>query len=174
MKSNRLIMMAGLMLVAVGTPVEAQEYLNLSQVPLEERFDFVLGDWTYEFSQGRGTASYTKAEHDHAVRGAIEGWLGAEMFAASSLTFPDAGEDGLQRRWVDSMGNILNAIARVTDYEGSDLPALISRFEHQGMQFQHVWYNITPDRFETDLLVSQDGGDTWANIRTMPYLRAGE
>ena len=146
--------------------------LNLTQVPDDQRFSFLLGSHTYAFQGGEGTAEYEPAIDGRGVRGSIHGAVNGERFGGASLTWRDA-EGRWTRRWIDTLGNVLKGRVEVAeDWNGSGLPALVSHLEElDGILFRHVWYDITRESFGTELLASQDGGETWVMARRMPYVR---
>jgi len=49
---------------------------------------------------------------------------------------------------------------------------MVGELEFQGQKLRHVWYNISENAYQTDLLVSADNGETYQLIRRMPYQKA--
>ena len=163
-------------LVLAAVPAEAhgqgvrEDRIDLAALDDERRFDFLIGAWTYAFDNGRGEARYDHAVDGTVVRETLEGEFAGRRFAGSSLIFRDPATGGWAQRWVDSFGNVLVGAPVMGEHEASDLPAMIATFQLDGVWFRHVWYDIGPERFETDLLVSQDGTN-WQLNRRAPYTR---
>ena len=145
--------------------------LDTNDLDAAHWFDFLLGSWDYTFSTGSGAITYTRARDGEAIRGELEGTINGTRFAGGSLTFPDPAGLTWHRRWIDTLGNTLEGLVTREKYGESTMPALVSRFAHADALFMHVWYDIRPDRFETDLLVSRDGGQNYSVVRRMPYVR---
>lgn len=148
-----------------GTPVDLRQFAP------GERFDFLVGDWSYAFASGEGTAGYVPARDGTAIRESVEGTFNGTRFSGASLIWWDPQAQVWRQRWVDTLGTVLAGEITLRPYAESEVPALVAQLELDGALFRHVWYDITPDRFETDLLVSQDGGESWQLTRRMPYLR---
>jgi len=145
--------------------------LDLETLPPERRFDFLVGTWTYEFSSGRGTTVYRHSANREAIHEVLSrAFLGEREFSAVSLFFRDEVLGEWRHRWADTLGNQLDARGGMVHDEVSPLPSMQVEFEHQGKAFRHLWYDITPDRFETDLLVSSDG-EHFELVRRMPFRR---
>jgi len=162
---------AVLTLAASAVAQESAEFLDLHEVAHANYFDFLLGSWEYEFQGGGGSIHYEAALDDAAIRGTLEGSINGTRFAGGSLTFPDADGVTWHRRWIDTLGNTLVGRVSLEAYPESELPSLVSRFEHGGRQMMHVWYSIGADRFETDLLVQAEDGEGFQVVRRMPYIR---
>lgn len=156
-----------------GRPAgEGMNLLDLSTLPPAARFDFLVGEWTYEFDKGHGSTRYRRAADGTAIQETLEqGFISGREFAGSSILLFDAEVDQWHHNWIDSLGNVLEGRGSMEPYEESALPAMITIAKLDGTLFKHVWYDISPDRFETDLYASTDGGGTYQLIRRMPFLR---
>ncbi len=147
-------------------------FLDLESLEVNQRFDFLEGKWTYQFSGGRGETEYRKADNGTAIHETLtSAWLGEQEFSAVSLFFFDEEAQLWRQRWLDTLGNQLDGSGGIMDSDVSELPVMQLEFEHQGSTFRHLWYDIREDRFETDLLISSDGGKTFALVRRMGYER---
>lgn len=151
--------------------VDSVQFLDLSEIDPERRFDFLLGEWTYAFNQGEGRITYTEGLEGKTILENVNGDFAGTSFIGLSLITYDAESGGYQQKWIDTMGNVIQGVVSMQEYEASEYLALVSNFQLGERHFRHVWYNITDDRFETDLLISNDGGKTYQLARRMPYLR---
>ena len=154
-----------------AAPAEAQpdRRIDLSKLASAQRFDFLIGDWTYESTTGHGSTSYRRAAEGTIVEHLEPGFIRDREFMAFSIFLHDP-EAGWKQNWVDTLGNVLEGGGGMREYHDSDLPAMITEFTQGGNKFRHVWYDIREDRFETDLFISMNDG-AWRMIRRMPYLR---
>lgn len=152
------------------------DYLNLETLEKANVLQFLVGTWAYETTNrsAHGTATYTPMENGLGIRESVDGFFQNQRFAGSALRWYHAPTDSLYGKWIDTMGNTLESRLTVEVYEASPVSALVGSFVFGTNRFKHVWYNIRPDRFETDLLVSQDDGSTYQVIRRMPYIRVPE
>ena len=153
------------------TSASAQSYLDVTTVPYADRFDFLIGEWHYETGSASGTGSYTKSEASGVVTEHIDGIVGTQAFVGLSMfVFNNEASETIKQDWFDSLGNHLSNTITFGAYEQSDVPVPIAEFTHQGNRFRHIWYEITEDRFMTDLLMENDSG-TFVVVRHMPYVR---
>ncbi len=166
-----------LTLAALATPPslaqgagEPDPRIDLSSLEVGARFDFLIGDWTYEFDGGHGKTHYERAATGNAITEHLApGVIGETAFTGLSILMRD-GDAGWKHNWIDTMGNVLEGRGGMKPYAESDLPAMQMEFQLGTTYFRHVWYDITEDRFETDLLASRDG-ENYQLIRRMPFLR---
>lgn len=139
----------------------------------DEMFDFLLGEWTYSFEGGGGSVMYEWVEASQTIRETLDGHLNGQHFSAASLIYYSEADGEWQQRWVDSFGFVILSRAdwfNAPDYDG---PVIASTFTVGEAHFRHVWFDIEPDRFNTDLYVSSDGGETYTLTRRAPYERSG-
>ena len=158
-----------LLLLLGNYSVGAVETIDIAQVEKAHYFDFLQGNWSYQFEQGKGTAQYERDSHTGAVIGTINGEINNSKFTGKSLTF-FSKEKGWQRRWIDTLGNVLQGEVQLNDYEPAKGKALVSYVKFGDMYIKHIWYNISASRFETDLLMSKDG-EQYQLVRRMPYIK---
>lgn len=157
---------------ASGEEKPSAPRIDLSKLDPAQRFDFLLGDWTYEFTTGRGSTTYRRSSSGTAIVEYLEpGFIQDREFTGVSIFLRDA-EGVWRQNWIDTLGNVLEGSGGMKEYFDSDLPAMITEFTQGNNKFRHVWYDIRADRFETDLFLSVN--DTaWRMIRRMSYIRKG-
>ena len=148
------------------------EVVDLSKLPKEDLFKFYAGHWQYatDDKTAYGTAD-VKLKVDHkVVQDTTYGYVNNIKFLGTALFIYEASKELWHQRWIDSLGNVLKVEIQLEPYEAAEGLALVGELEHQGIKMKHIWYNITPERFETDLLVAQDGTN-FQLVRRMPYIR---
>ena len=164
-----------LFLMTAGIGSVAQERatrIDLGRLADEQSFDFLMGSWRYHFEGGEGTARYAALESGVGVREVVEGQVGGRAFTGTSLIFRDESSGRWRQRWIDTLGAVLEGSIEWIVYGDAGQAALQATFEPlDGVVFRHVWFDITSERFETDLLVSRDGGETFLIVRRAPYVR---
>lgn len=180
-QQTRQAFVLGILLVLFAASSQAQapangDFLNLERIDKTEVLLFLVGTWTYETANqsARGTATYTPIENGLGIRESVEGFFQGQSFAGSALRWYHPPTDSLYGKWIDTMGNTLESRLTIETYDASPVPALVGSFSFGLNRFKHIWYNIQPDRFETDLLASQDNGATYQLVRRMPYIRVNE
>lgn len=148
------------------------ERIDVGELAQDEYFDFLEGNWRYRFEGGDGTASYSLLDPGPGIREVVDGQVGSRPFTGTSLIYLDRATAVWRQRWIDTLGSVLEGtIERVTYGEAQDA-ALQATFEPlDGVIFRHVWFQISTERFDTDLLVSRDGGETFRVVRRAPYVR---
>ena len=159
-----------ILIFACSQLVAKETFLKLETLPKSDYFLFLVGEWQYQFAQGKGIAKYQFNQREHTISGVIHGEINQRHFIGNSLTFFQADGDVWHRRWIDSLGNVLQGKPELIDYQEATGKALQSITQLGEIYFKHIWYNITSDRFETDLLVSRDGKE-WKMARRMPYIK---
>ena len=158
-------------LTAQDSTSSQAEYLDLAKLEPQNRFKFLIGEWSYKFNDGHGQTSYRAVGTGGAIQEILlSGFFRDTEFAASSVFIYVAAEKVWLQNWVDTLGNTLEGKGKLENYDSSDQPAMVIFFKLKDQHFKHVWFNITDDRFETDLYFSPDG-ETYNLIRQMPYIR---
>ncbi len=146
---------------------EAINYFDPSSVPIEQAFDFYIGEWDYAFDNGNGRVRVTK-KHDRVIAGELTGQVGEQTFTGSSMAAYAADIGAWRQVWTDTFGFFLFIDCRV------EKGAFIGEWEMNTQQgpreFRHVFSHITRDSFTTDLYV-RDGEGEWQNIRHAVYTR---
>ena len=149
----------------------ADDRIDFGALEPPARFDFLLGSWDYENGPAFGQATYRRTADGRALREDLEGTFQGRTFSGASFTWWDEQERAFQRRWIDTFGNVIEGTARMEEYERSDLPAMVSTARFGETWMRHVWYDVTKSGFETDLWMSNDGGETYRRVRELPYRR---
>ena len=169
--------LAGLLLAAMiagsgSAAQEGPERNGVDRLADDASFDFLVGRWRYRFEGGDGTARYAALESGAGIREVVEGQVGGRAFTGTSLIFRDESSGDWRQRWIDTLGTVLEGSIERIVYGDAGEAALQATFEPlDGVIFRHVWFDITSERFETDLLLSRDGGETFQVVRKAPYLR---
>lgn len=152
--------------------VADSKVLDLSKLPKEELFKFYAGHWQYatEDKTAYGTADVKLKVDDKVLQDTTYGYVNNIKFLGTAMFMYEASKELWHQRWIDSLGNVLKVEIKLEPYDDAKGLALVGELEHQGIKMKHIWYNITSDRFETDLLMSQDG-KSYQLVRRMPYIR---
>lgn len=137
-----------------------------------QMFDFLIGDWTYSFEGGGGVVTYERIEASGVIRETLDGHLDGRHFSAASVMFYSESDGRWDRRWVDSFGFVIRSNPAVVEDPAYDEAVVASTFRVSGTAFRHVWFDIEADRYNTDLYISSDGGETYTLARRAPYVRS--
>ena len=171
---KKILMGVSVLFFYFGAGVFSEEkpaYLNLAKQETAGRFDWLIGDWTYSFENGEGQTTYRKVSGGAIMETLHPGRFGRQAFTGTSLFLPDTQSGNWKHHWMDTMGTVLQSKVVMEAYEPAEGMAMVGYTEMNGTKLKHVWYNITPDRFETDLLVANTDGSSYNVIRRMPFLR---
>ncbi len=171
MKHPNLLLLAFLTTL-FSQSILAKEILDLSKQDKDKLFHFYLGEWQYETANkmAHGRAVVESHINGTVIRDTTFGHFNSIEFLGNALFTYDSEKDVWRQQWTDSLGNALNVVIQLAPYERATGMALVGEFEHQGTKMQHVWYNITDERFETDLVIVSENGNIQL-IRQMPYVR---
>jgi hypothetical protein len=149
------------------------EYLDLTKVDDTRLFDFYAGNWRYQTKDksAHGQVKSLLVVNNSVVNDTTYGYINSTAFIGQSLFSYEKKNEIWHQRWIDSLGNVLKVKITLSEYEGAEGLALIGELEHQGTKMKHIWYNISVDRFETDLLVFNKKTNKYQLVRKMPYIR---
>ena len=163
------LLMASLSVYSDGTP--ATEYLDLSKMEPAQQFRFLVGNWTYATAnkQAHGNPSGSLYLDGKVISETVNGQFMDSSFIGQALYFYDEKTRLWTQTWSDSLGNVMKSSVSMSSYKESELPAMVGDVVFQGQKIRHIWYDITDNGYQTDLLVSPDDGVTYQLIRRMPY-----
>ncbi len=152
----------------------ATDYLDLSKLEQAKQFQFLVGNWTYATADNsaHGKSTGLLQVNESVIAETTYGNFAGTAFIGQALYLYDEKNQQWLQHWIDSLGTVLESTVKMADYEESELPAMVGELEFQGQKLRHVWYNISENAYQTDLLVSADNGETYQLIRRMPYQKA--
>ena len=152
------------------------EYLDLSKVESSEQFQFLVGDWSYATANNMANGKSTDRLQvgDSVISETTHGNFGDSSFIGQALYLYDSENQQWRQNWIDSLGNVLETRVKMTDYAESEFPAMVGELEFQGQKLKHVWYNITENRYQTDLLAYKKETKSYQLIRRMPYRKVAD
>jgi len=171
---------ATILIVVMTTPVyfaqgesNNAKYLDLSKVEKTKQFQFLAGHWKYATADksAHGSSQMVLQVNNTVIADTTYGNIMGQKFIGQALFVFDEKEQIWRHHWIDSLGSVLKTTVKLEHYAESKVPALVGELEYQGTKLKHIWYNISAERFETDLLVSNDDGKTYKLARRMPYIR---
>ena len=152
------------------------EYLDLSKVESSKQFHFLVGNWSYatanNMAHGKSTGSLQVG--DSVISETTHGNFGESAFIGQALYLYDSEHQQWRQHWIDSLGSVLESSVKMEEYIESELPAMVGELEFQDQKLKHVWYNITENGYQTDLLVYNDESKSYQLIRRMPYRKVTE
>lgn len=141
---------------------ESTGEIDLEGLPPERRFDFLVGDWV---TTSPGSPSWmTKVRRTLMGQvltmestGALTQFVYAEHLGLWKATFlsPLGDHDVLEGKCVEGAMVLEQSVVR-------DRPEAIART---------TFRDVTPTRFYSDFMSSEDGGETWTTEFTMLYVR---
>ena len=122
-------------------------------------FDFWLGDWTVENTDGGqlGTNTISRISHGCAV---LEHWVSGSGIPGQSLNHFDPATATWHQRWVGGNGQILELSGRL---DGASMVLSGEREgPNDGIIIDRVTWTPQPDgSVVQDWQISQDGGESW-------------
>lgn len=146
-------------------------FVDLSKLEPTKQFQFLVGDWTYATADNNahGKSSNSLQVNDSVISETVNGQFMQTVFIGQALYFYDEKNQQWIQTWSDSLGNVMKSTVKLADYQESELPALIGELEIEGQKIRHIWYNISAEGYQTDLLVLGKDGETYQLVRRMPY-----
>ena len=158
-----------LFLIALCIPSIAQEQ------PIEEAYDFWVGDWKAEWGsgdqKGSGTNSITKIldgkviqEDFKILEGANNGFLG------TSISVYNPRKQSWHQAWADNNGGYYDFIGEVLPDKKIFKTKPIEK-DGQVIIQRMVFYDIKEDSFTWDWEGTKDGGKTWNLLWRINYTR---
>jgi hypothetical protein len=132
-------------------------------------FDFWLGDWSVENTDGAviGSNTISRISHGCAV---LEHWVGGGGVPGQSLNHFDPAEGSWHQRWVGGNGQILEIAG------GLEGESMVLSGEREGQDggtiIDRVKWTPKPDgSVEQDWQISRDDGATWQQVFLGIYRR---
>lgn len=174
---NRLLLTLLLMMSAsIGLAETSNEtdYLDLASIEPSKQFHFLVGDWTYATANkmAHGKSSGSLQVSDRVISETTHGNFGEAAFIGQALYLYDSEQEQWSQHWIDSLGSVLQTSVKMADYAESEFPAMVGELEFQGQKLKHVWYNITENGYETDLLAFDEASGDYRLVRRMPYRKS--
>ena len=133
---------------------------NIACPAAESRqFDFWLGEWDLERSDGVRARVHVTSTHDGCVIQEDFDAAPASPLTGRSLASYDPQSHGWKQTWVDNHGSFFS----FTGAFENDRMTLTAPYESAGKRSLHrrVWSAITADSFEWNWETSDDDGKTW-------------
>jgi hypothetical protein len=170
------LLLASTASISLAETLNETEYLDLSRIEPSEQFQFLVGDWSYatanNIAHGKSTARLQVS--DSVISETTHGNFGESAFIGQALYLYDSEHQQWSQNWIDSLGSVLETRVKMAEYAESEFPAMVGELEFQGQKLKHVWYNITENGYQTDLLAFNDESKSYQLIRHMPYHKVGD
>jgi hypothetical protein len=174
-KLIKSLLLSFLLTIILITPLFSQSALE--DIPPAEYFDFWIGEWNLTWmdpdsSTGTGFNTIERVLNGAVIKENFEGLTGASygyIGKSYSVYQPASGE--WKQTWVDNTGDYLDFTG-----EFADNKRMFTRFgtDQDGNVIlqRMIFYDIHPDSFTWDWVVSRDNGDSWSLNWRIQYQRA--
>ena len=139
--------------------------------PENRQFDFWVGEWKVEATQGGNHVGDSKIELILGDCVVLENWTGMGGGSGKSFNIYDKAKQRWEQYWVDDVGGMIYFFGGpkngVMDYYTEDIPQPDGAKLRRHLQF----FNQGPDKVRQFSQGSTDAGKTWTVEYDLTYLR---
>lgn len=136
--------------------------------PETKQFDFWIGDWNLEWSNGKGRNVITKTLDGCVVLENFDGTPAMPLRGMSVSTY-NARLGKWQQTWVDNEGGYLDFTG---EYKDSKMVfQRTATINGKQMLQRMVWYDIMKDSLQWNWERSEDAGKSWTVLWKIKYTR---
>jgi hypothetical protein len=167
-------MRVSLLLIPLALAAQAAVAAPPCAVPAHRQFDFWIGDWTVDKTDGGQFAGRNRIEPMLDGCALQETWVGANGYRGNSYSIYDAARGVWHQTWVDSEGGLLVLEGRFSDGK-MVLEGPQKKSDGSSVQNRVTWTPLAGGKLRQRWDATADGGKTWKPLFDGTYTkRVGE